>query len=148
MQEINENKNKLLFQIRITANDELAKQINNKNKFFINSKLCKIMKENNAELMCQYFAFENFVKECERNKETDNALYRWTLATIKDENKKKKYLNSFTIYVCGSQIYEKKVADKLESLIRNLNYKSIKYIFKHDTNPKNNPQPPKEFLSS
>ena len=37
--------------------------------------------------------------------------------------KKKKYLKSFTVYVNGAQLYEKKTADYLENEIKKLNEK-------------------------
>ena len=60
--------------------------------------------------------------------------------------KKKKYLKSFTVYVNGEQLYKKEIADYLESEIKNLNEKKILKINKYNSDPKNNPQPPKKYF--
>jgi hypothetical protein len=73
-------------------------------------------------------------------------LYRWTKDTVQNENKKKKYLKSFTVYIEQSQLYEKAKADKVESEIKLLNIKKILKINKYNSDPKNNPQPPKKYL--
>ena len=73
-------------------------------------------------------------------------MYRWTQDTVQNENKKKKYLKSFTVYIEQSQLYEKVKADKIESEIKLLNIKKILKINKYNSDPKNNPQPPKKYL--
>ena len=73
-------------------------------------------------------------------------LYKWTKDTIENNVKKKKYLKSFTVYVNGAQLYEKKTADYLESEIKKLNEKRILKISKYNSDPKNNPQPPKKYF--
>jgi hypothetical protein len=73
-------------------------------------------------------------------------LYRWTQDTVQNENKKKKYLKSFTVYIEQSQLYEKVKADKIESEIKLLNIKKILKINKYNSDPKSNPQPPKKYL--
>lgn len=73
-------------------------------------------------------------------------MYRWTQDTVQNENKKKKYLKSFTVYIEQSQLYEKVKADKIESEIKSLNIKKILKINKYNSDPKSNPQPPKKYL--
>ena len=60
--------------------------------------------------------------------------------------KKKKYLKSFTVYIEQSKLDEKVKADKIESEIKLLNIKKILKINKYNSDPKNNPQPPKKYL--
>lgn len=95
--------------------------------------------------MCQYDAFVSFVKDCENNEETDNPLYRWTKDTINDEKKKKKYKNIYSVYFNKQQVYKEDIADDMIEAIENLKLKTIIEINKLDTQPKNNPQPPKKY---
>jgi hypothetical protein len=142
-----ENKVKeLLYQIRIDFEETLADDIRKKKVIEILPALDIVLKENSAVLVCQFDAFNSFLKECEGEGNTNNPLYRWTKDTIQNENKKKKYLKSFTVYIEQSQLYEKAKADKVESEIKLLNIKKILKINKYNSDPKNNPQPPKKYL--
>ena len=97
-------------------------------------------------MICQFDAFNSIVLECEKENNTNNALYKWTKDTIDNDIKKKKYLKSFTIYVNGEQLYKKKIADYLENEITKLNERNILKINKYNSDPKNNPQPPKKYF--
>ena len=136
----------LLYQIRLDLEESLAADIRKKKVIEILPALDSVLKENSAILVCQFDAFNNFLKECEDEGNTNNPLYRWTKDTIQNENKKKKYLKSFTVYIEQSQLYEKVKADKIESEIKLLNIKKILKINKYNSDPKNNPQPPKKYL--
>ena len=73
-------------------------------------------------------------------------LYTWTRQTIENPEKKAKYLRSFTVYVEGEQVYSKETADALEAALLSLALdpeSGIERVFKYDTNPAHNPQPPK-----
>ena len=142
----NDNHPSLLFQIRIDLSEETAIEIRNKVDTKFSNNINYILKKVRAELVCQYDAFKKFVLECEKENEVDNALYKWTKDTIENKSKKIKYLNSFTVYVEGEQLYEKKIADFLEYEIKKLNDKKIIKINKYNSDPKNNPQPPKKYL--
>ena len=75
-------------------------------------------------------------------------LYAWTKATIEDPAKKAKYIKSFTIYVDGEEVYSKAKADALEADLKPLlGGAVVTAMAKHDTNPANNPQPPKRYRS-
>ena len=88
-------------------------------------------------------AFADYVAEAERRGTEQYPLYSWTKATIEDPGKRRKYLNSFTVYVKGSEIYDGKVADALEADLRPLvGGELIKRLSRYDANPANNPQPP------
>ena len=141
-----EKQSKLLFQIRIDLSEEIAKNIRNKVNSEFSKKIGNILKKINAELICQYDAFSDFVLYCEKEGEINNPLYKWTKDTIENQNKKKKYLKSFTVYVKGTQLYDEKIADFLEEKIKNLNEKGILKINKYNSDPKNNPQPPKKYF--
>ena len=136
----------LLYQVRLDVTEDIAQEVRNKNYFKLNEYINAILLKVDAELICQFDAFNNFVIECEKENNTDNALYKWTKDTIEDSLKKTKYLKSFTIYVNGEQLYEKKTADYLESEIKKLDEKRILKVSKYNSDPKNNPQPPKKYF--
>ena len=136
----------ILYQVRLDVTEDVAQEVRNKNYYKLNKYLEEILLKVNAELICQFDAFNNFVIECEKENNTNNALYKWTKDTIENNIKKIKYLKSFTIYVNGNQLYEKKTADYLESEIKKLNEKKILKINKYNSDPKNNPQPPKKYF--
>ncbi len=136
----------LLYQVRIDVTEDIAQEVRNKSYFKLNKYIDAILLKVDAELICQFDAFNNFVIECEKENNTNNALYKWTKDTIENNVKKIKYLKSFTVYVKGEQLYEKKTADYLESEIKKLNEKKILKINKYNSNPKNNPQPPKKYF--
>ena len=138
--------NELLYQIRLDVTEDIAQEVRNKNYHKLNEYINAILLKVDAELICQFDAFNNFVIECEKENNTNNALYKWTKDTIENSLKKKKYLKSFTVYVNGEQLYNKKTADYLESEIKKLNEKRILKISKYNSDPKNNPQPPKKYL--
>ena len=136
----------LLYQVRLDVTEDIAQEVRNKNYYKLNEYIDAILLKVDAELICQFDAFNSFVIECEKENNTNNALYKWTKDTIENSLKKKKYLKSFTVYVNGEQLYEKKTADYLESEIKKLNEKKILKINKYNSDPKNNPQPPKKYL--
>src|SRR5215475_6098229 len=71
-------------------------------------------------------------------------LYEWTKTTIENPAKKEKYLKSFTLYVDGREVYAKEIADALAADLQPLARSGlITRLSKYDTNPANNPQPPK-----
>ena len=136
----------LLYQVRLDVTEDIAQEVRNKNNYKLNEYIDAILLKVNAELICQFDAFNNFVIECEKENNTNNPLYKWTKDTIENNVKKKKYLKSFTVYVNGAQLYEKKTADYLENEIKKLNEKKILKVNKYNSDPKNNPQPPKKYF--
>ena len=136
----------LLYQVRLDVTEDIAQEVRNKNYHKLNKNIDAILLKVDAELICQFDAFNNFVIECEKENNTNNALYKWTKDTIENSLKKKKYLKSFTVYVNGEQLYDKKIADYLESEIKKLKEKRILKINKYNSDPKNNPQPPKKYF--
>ena len=125
----------VLYQIRLNVTDE----------FTIDENLTSMLEIHDASLICQYDAFVNFVKECESKDETDNPLYRWTKETVEDEIKKNKYKNIYSIIVNNQQVYKEEIADSIKQKIEEKKLKTIISMDKFDTQPKNNPQPPKKF---
>jgi len=95
---------------------------------------------------CQFDAFAGYVAEAEKQGTESYPLYEWTKATIEDPAKKAKYTKSFTLYVDGSEVYERQKADALESDVQPLvGGRMVMRMSKHDTNPANNPQPPARY---
>ncbi len=125
----------ILYQIRLNVTNE----------FTIDENLTSLLDIHEAALICQYDAFVNFVKECESKDDTDNALYRWTKETINDEIKKTKYKDIYSVIVNNQQVYKEEIADSIINKIEKLNLITVASIDKFDTQPKNNPQPPKKF---
>ena len=138
--------NKILYQLRVDLNEQAAKELISLKTINKCKGLIKLIKDENAELICQYEAFKMFVEECKKYKTTNTPLYRWTKDTIENEEKKKKYMKSFTLYINNNQLYDKKLADKLERKILLLKCDCILKVNKYDSDPKNNPQPPKKYL--
>ena len=126
----------ILYQIRLNVSDNFTE----------NHVINELLENHNASLMCQYDAFVFFVRECENKKETDNSLYKWTKDTIEDEIKEAKYKKIYSVYVDKQQVYKENIADKIIEEITSLNLSTIESIDKFDTQPKNNPKPPKQFI--
>ena len=65
---------KLLYQIRLDVTEDIAQEVRNKNYYKLNEYINVILIKVNAELICQFDAFNNFVIGCEKEKNTNNAL--------------------------------------------------------------------------
>ncbi len=108
--------------------------------------LAGVLNKHRATMKCQFDAFADYVAEAEKHGTEGYRLYEWTRATIEDPAKKAKYLKSFTLYLDGNEVYAKEDADALESDLQPLvGGKIVTRMSKHDTNPANNPQPPKRY---
>ena len=137
---------KLLYQLRVDLDELCAKEFHKNKDIKICPNLVKEIKNQSAELICQYDAFKLFVEECKKENLTHLPLFKWTKDTIENKYKKKKYMKSFTIYVKGEQLYEKHIADRIEKIIYKNKCSCIVKVNKYDSDPKNNPQPPKKYL--
>ena len=139
---------KLLYQLRIYFSTVFTRIYNSGTDHEIKDLLTKLLNKHNASLLSQYDGFMGYVKEAEKYGIDNYPLYHWTKDCLKDKSKIEKYKNSYSIYIDSEAVYSKEKADILEKEIKDLidrNY--IMRISKHDTNPKNNPQPPKKYLS-
>src|SRR6516162_8105595 len=74
-----------------------------------------ILAKHEAKLKCQFDAFADYVAEAEREGVDRYPLHAWTKATIENPAKKAKYIESFTLYVAGEEVYGKEIADPLEA---------------------------------
>lgn len=131
------------YQIRLDVVDEFAEALRSHVDDPALASLAAILQRHRAKATCQYDAFADYCAEAERDGTADYPLYDWTKATIDNPVKKAKYLKSFTLYVDGEQVYPKAQADALEADLQSMVGRGvIARLWKYDTNPANNPQPP------
>ena len=134
------------YQVRVTLSDTAAQTARQSPDDRTLAPLTEILARHDATLKCQYDAFAGYVAEAEANGVEGYPLYAWTKATIEDPVKEEKYLKAFTLYVGGDEVYDREKADPLEEELKPLAGGDIvTRLTKHDTNPANNPQPPKRF---
>lgn len=134
------------YQLRITLADDVAAAARAGDDHPGLRRLRDILGRHRAVLQCQYDAFAGYCAEAERQGVDKYPLYTWTKATIEDPVKKAKYVKSFTLYVDGNEVYAKAKADALEADLRPLAGGAVvTAMAKLDTNPANNPQPPKRY---
>ena len=135
-----------LYQLRVNLRDEVAEAARAGDSHPHLEPLAVVLDRHDAVLRCQYDAFAGYCAEAERQGVDKYPLYAWTKATIEDPVKKAKYVKSFTLYVGGAEVYDKAVADALEAELQPLvGGPAVADMAKHDTNPANNPQPPKRY---
>ncbi len=108
--------------------------------------LAAVLRKHDARLKCQFDAFAGYVAETEAKGSENYPLYAWTKVTIEDPAKEAKYTKSFTLYVGGDEVYARDKAEALEAdLLPLVGGGIVTHLSKHDTNPANNPQPPKRY---
>lgn len=134
-----------LYQIRIDVTESFAKELRSKKYSSVTSNIVNNLKKKNAILICQYDAFKGFLYECEINNQQDTPLYKWTKDTVNNKSKEEKYKKSFTIYVKEEQLYKKSIADSIFKYLQEINSQQILNLRIIDSNPANNPQPPKKY---
>ena len=132
------------FQLRITVSPKLADDLRANPQGVSHIALHDVLRRHNATLKCQFDAFADYVNEAEKQGTENYPLYQWTRQTIENPEKKAKYLQSFTVYVNGDEIYGQEIADVMEAELRTLiSNDGIESVTRFDTNPANNPQPPR-----
>jgi hypothetical protein len=133
----------LKYQLRLTLRDDFAKVSRNHADDPSIAPLTELLSRHDAALKCQYDAFADYVKEAEAKGVDAYPLYAWTKKTVDDPVKEAKYTKSFTLYVGGDEVYEKGKADALEAELKPLvGGPIVAQMFRYDTNPAHNPQPP------
>ena len=139
---------KLLYQLRIYFSSEFTNIFNSDLSSDLKTSLNQLFSDHNIELISQYNGFVEYIKEAENYGIKNYPLYQWTSDCLQNQSKIEKYKNSFTIYINKESVYSKSKADIIEKKLRLLvDGNFITRISKHDTNPKNNPQPPKKYIS-
>src|SRR3954466_9920002 len=80
-----------------------------------------------------------YVAEAEKRGTENFPIYRWTKVIIEDPVKKEIHARSFSVHVDGNEVYEKEIADALESNLHSLlGGALVTRLSRHDTNPANN----------
>ncbi|HEY0295801.1 MAG TPA: hypothetical protein VGC69_10760 [Bordetella sp.] len=134
------------FQIRINVSADLAASLRNDPTAAGHPTIRDVLRAHNATVKSQFDAFAEYVSEAERTGKENFPLYRWTKETIGNPEKKTKYLQVFTVSVDGREIYGEDAADPLQAQLSALGEDAgIKSVSKLDSNPANNPQPPRRF---
>ncbi len=136
-----------LYQIRIRLCDDSAFALRCRNKEYnIVSEILVIANRHNAKPVCTLDAFVGYVEEAEECGIEKYPLYHWTRNVIDNGEKRIKHSKSFAFYYNGNQIYDKEIALNLyQDLLKLYKEKKIEELKMIDSNPKNNPQPPKHF---
>ena len=133
-----------LYQIRIKVSNKLSEDLRGANDLELSKQITKIAADNDARLVCTFDAFADYCEEAERVGIEKYELYHWTKSTIDNPEKKAKHLKSFAFYQGNNQVYSKKLACTIEQCLKELeSHDDIVEINLIDSNPKNNPQPPK-----
>ena len=133
-----------LYQIRIKVSDKLSEDLRGANELELSKAITKIATDNRSRLVCTFDAFAEYCEEAEREGIEQYELYHWTKSTIDNPEKKAKHLKSFAFYEGNNQVYSKELACKIEQRLQDLkNDHNIIEINLIDSNPANNPQPPK-----
>ena len=133
-----------LYQIRIKVSEKLSEDLRSFNDLGLSKEINKIASENNSRLVCTFDAFAEYCEEAEREGIEQYELYQWTKSTIDNPEKKAKHLKSFAFYEGDNQIYSKELARSIERRLKDLDIgNDLIEINMIDSNPANNPQPPK-----
>ena len=133
-----------LYQIRIKVSEKLSKDLRSGNESGLSKEINKIAFDNNSRLVCTFDAFAEYCEEAEREGIEQYELYHWTKSTIDNPEKKAKHLKSFAFYEGENQVYSKDLAFSIQQRLKDLDGgNDIVEINMIDSNPANNPQPPK-----
>jgi hypothetical protein len=142
----------MLYQVRFNLDSELAIAVRGGVALPALQILNDILEANNAELICQLDAFENFCKEnghlatkarFEGDADGLLPLFLWTDACLKEPIKREKYGKNFTVYVDGEMLYSRDTATKLHLRLESLPF--LQELRIHNDNPADNPPIPDEF---
>ena len=133
-----------MYQIRIVVTSELSADLRALRTSASGKAISKIAADNEMEPVCTFDAFKAYCNEAEKHGLHEFPLYHWTKSTIDDPVKKEKHQKSFAFYLGNEQVYSKALADKLYDDLMSLKLEDVLDIKLIDSNPKNNPQPPKD----
>ena len=137
--------NEWLYQVRIKLNQSFADDLRSDSNLDLSKEINKIARNHSTRPVCTLDGFLDYVKEAEKNDIEEYPLYHWTKSVVDDPQKKIKHSKSFAFYFGDEQIYEKQRAQSLYNDLLELNDENkIEEIKIIDSNPKNNPQPPKK----
>jgi len=135
-----------LYQVRIKVSEELSNVLRAGKLEGTSKEIYRIASKYGTFPVCTYDAFCDYCAEAESNVFEEYPLYDWTKKVIEDPEKRKKHIKSFAFYTEDSQVYKEKLARSLLNSLLPLHEKSlIEDLTLIDSNPKNNPQPPRKF---
>ena len=133
-----------LYQIRIKVSDKLSQDLRGMHELELSQAINRIANENRSRVVCTFDAFAEYCEEAEKNGIEHYELYHWTKSTIENPEKKSKHLKSFAFYEGDNQVYNKELAVSIQQRLERLDSgNDILEINLIDSNPANNPQPPK-----
>ena len=133
-----------LYQIRIKVSDKLSEDLRGMQELELSQAINRIAYENGSRVVCTFDAFAEYCEEAEKNGIEHYELYHWTKSTIENPEKKSKHLKSFAFYEGDNQVYNKELAVSIQQSLKRLDSgNDILEINLIDSNPANNPQPPK-----
>ena len=133
-----------LYQIRIKVSDNLSEDLRGMHELELSQAINSIANENGSRVVCTFDAFAEYCEEAEKNGIEHYELYHWTKSTIENPEKKSKHLKSFAFYEGDNQVYDKELAVSIQQSLKRLDSgNDILEINLIDSNPANNPQPPK-----
>lgn len=139
----------LKYQLRVLLGDDFADLARGGMPAPELAPLNGVLSRHDASLKSQYDAFAEYVRLAEEGDRDEFPLYEWTKATIENPVKEAKYKKVFTIYASGAEVYSKSIADTLEAELASLvGGPVVRKLTRHDTDPANNPQPPKRYRSA
>ena len=132
-----------LYQVRIRVSERLSESLRSGNHTDLANNLDEISNDHGMSLVCTYDAFKGYCDEAEENGIEEYALYEWTKATIENPEKSKT-----SKVVCFLQRFRANIRERVGTVVGkkllNLGLSEdlleVKVI---DSNPANNPQPPK-----
>ena len=137
--------NEWLYQVRIKLNQSFADDLRSDSNLDLSKEINKIARNHRTRPVCTLDGFLDYVKEAEKNDIEEYPLYHWTKSVVDDPQKKIKHSKSFAFYFGDEQIYEKQRAQSLYNDLLELNDENkIEEVKIIDSNPRNNPQPPKK----
>ena len=137
--------NEWLYQVRIKLPQNFADDLRNDGNLSLSKEINKIARKHKTRPVCTLDGFLDYVKEAQKNGIEGYPLYHWTKSVVEDPKKKIKHSKSFSFYYGDEQIYEKQLAESLyNDLLEFNNENKIEEIKIIDSNPRNNPQPPKK----
>ncbi|MDA9178296.1 hypothetical protein N8090_01585 [Amylibacter sp.] len=134
-----------LYQIRIKVSESISDDLRGMQKQNLSISIKKIADLHQMTIVCTYDAFKAYCDEAEQNGINGYGLYHWTKATIDDPLKKLKHLRSFAFYLGEDQIYSNDLAVSIKNHLHKLDDDELLEINLIDSNPENNPQPPKKY---
>lgn len=106
--------------------------------------LADVLNKYNASIKNQFDAFADFCRQAEADGDTSSDLYVWTKETIGKPGKEAQYATRFTIYANGNEVYDEARANSLVADLQPLVGSLLTRVSKIDSNPANNPQPPRK----